>query len=346
MFNILLIDDDLDIRNSTKEYFDSIGTSDYNLKTCDFTEFEVEIAKQDFHIIISDYKNNHGNPQEGLEVFEKIKRKTFVPLIIYTGFHGSIDHAISDSESCFLRIIAKGTGSEVDLKAAMDEIINSKEFHVKENIEKKLLESMNKNFREYFWTIVQSHWSEFENLDEETLERILSRKIIQDLHPALLANERIHPIEFYEFPVTDKSKIETGSILIKEGKYYICINNDCDLSVREGRCKASKLVLLEIKIGLNALDISGGNNDQLLNNNHSKHRDGKFIFPKTFFFQGGYIDFDDVCTKNLAIQAGKITLDEIGEIVAKVHSPYIQRLISNFSRYYNRVGTPDINTSI
>jgi len=77
-------------------------------------------------------------------------------------------------------------------------------------------------------------------------------------------------------------------------------------------------------------------------NNNSDKAERNFIFPKTFFFEGGYISFDDIATKDIEIENALIKLDDIGEIVAKVHSPFIHRLISNFARYYNRFGTPNI----
>lgn len=352
MINVLLIEDKKHIRDGYVEFISSKRSSDYSIEGCDFSEFDERIVDPKFDIIVTDYKNENGDSDAGLEVVNKIKDRTFLPIVVYSGNTPSmIDDSISESETPFLKFIAKGDDFSDRLNDEINLIINSKEFKVKKDVEETLANSIDKNFKEYFWIVIQDHWADFASLNPDVLTRILSRKIIKDLHPQLLSGDAVDPIEFYEHPILDETKVESGSIIsTTENENFLCINNDCDLIIRQdGLCKAKKIYLLKVE------DIPSSwyandrdqqkrhEKDLKMINNNSNKSEGRFFLPKTFFFQGGYVDFADITMRDIEIVNNKIKLDQIGKIGAKVHPPFIHRLISNFSNYYSRFGTPDIH---
>jgi len=232
----------------------------------------------------------------------------------------------------------------------INEVLESQEYKIKKEIEAEIDVSLKKNFREYFWDIIHNYWGDFKGLEAKSLKNILFRKILKDLHPKYLEGDKVNPIEFYEYPVHNL-EISSGAIFSKDGLFYVCINNDCDLTLHNGVCKILKINLLEIKDFSHLIQTSGNAeenkkaNFELLNNNKLGHREKDFFFPRTYFFRGGYVNFGDVISKEIIIEEQKINLDNIGVIVAKMHAPFFHRLISNFSRYYNRFGTPNIDVS-
>lgn len=342
MIHILLVDNDTEVSEGIKELIESSLPGIYKITCSDFTDFEEKI--EDVDIVVSDYKNDEVDNDAGLKVFEKIRDCKFAPIIIYSGYIDSIHDEIKDSQSSFLKVVEKRAGSDADLIAAINEIVESKEFIVKQEVERTLIESINRNFREYFWGIIQENWNDFKDLSSEVLIRTLSRKIIKDLHPILVEEDSIHPIEFYEHPLSNNLELETGSILMNEGSYFVCMTNDCDLEIRNGTCKNTKLNLLEIKAIPADWYGTEAKNKKMLNNNGDQ-RERMFFLPKTFFFPGGYVEFENLVTKEILVDDGAIKLAGIGELVTKIHPPHIHRLISNFAGYHNRFGTPDIDIS-
>lgn len=346
---ILLIDDDEKILVSMVELF---KTKDYICKAINkFDDGVKELVKDDFNIIITDYKDSNNDSDAGKKVIDKLQSIYFSPLIIYTGFINSIEDKITRKQNSFFKIIEKKGNSDQVLLKAIDNILTSKEYRVKKDIEEEIEIALKNNFREYFWDIVHNHWSDFENIKGETLKNILLRKILNNIHQEYLTGEEINPIEFYEHPVNNHSEIQTGIIIKKDGNFYICVSNDCDLS----RCNLNALIFLKIKnyeeilMGLTKNkkpEKVKGIKSRFLNNNNNDYREKSFIFPKTFFFPGGYANFDEI-TSLFEIKESEIIIpdDDDIEFIAKVNQPFLSRLISNFSRFYNRFGTPDIDVS-
>lgn len=337
---ILLIDDDEKILIPTKRLLETKG---YDCEAINkFDEGIEKLAKKDFNIIITDYKDNNGDNDAGKKIIDKLQSIYFSPLIIYTGVLGSIGSGITDKQNSFFKIIEKGADSDQLLLKAVDDILASKEYKVKKEIEEETEMALKNNFKEYFWDIVHNYWSDFENIDEKTLKNVLLRKILNNIHQKYLFEEKINPIEFYEHPIN--KKISTGTIIEKNDNFYVCINNDCDLC--KDYCKLNALIFLKIKDYGDILNnfTSAKGKSSFLNNNHRDYREDGFVFPKTFFFLGGYAYFDKI-TSLSEIKEGKIIIPDDVEFIAKVNQPFLSRLVSNFSRFYNRFGTPDIDVS-
>lgn len=338
---ILIIDDDNSILVPTKTFLEVNG-----FECCtknNFPEGEIAITSEDFDIVITDYKDNANNVDNaGESILNRLKSTKFTPLIIYTGFLGNIGQDIIDKQNSFFKIIEKDTGSEVILLESIKNTLQSKEYTIKKEIENEISISLKDSFKEYFWSIVHDFWNDFKDIDGKSLKNILLRKILKDLPPESLSSDTINPIEFYEHPIKN-NEITTGSILQNGEDFFICINNDCDLVVRNSSCKISNINLLSIKDYTPYLTEDDQGNKRILNNNNEKYRESNFFLPKTFFFCGGYVEFNNIISKKIIIADGKIDLSSIGHVIARVHPPFINRFISNFSRHYNRFGTPEID---
>ncbi|MCK5475502.1 MAG: response regulator [Candidatus Pacebacteria bacterium] len=344
---ILLIDDSDEMLESTKELFKTKGYICSIINR--FDDGLKELTKDNFNIIITDYKDSKGDSDAGKKVINKLQSIYFSPLIIYTGFIGSIDDEIIKKQNSFFRIVEKGVDSDKELLKTVDDILKSKEYKVKKGIEEEIEITLKNNFREYFWDIVHNYWSDFEKINEETLRNVLLRKILNNIHQKYLTGKEINPIEFYEHLAIDHSEIQTGVIIKKDGNFYICVSNDCDLC----RCNLNALIFLKIK-NYDEILISLTENSKpekvkhiksrFLNNNHNDYREKSFIFPKTFFFLGGIAYFDEIISLFEVKECEIIISDDI-EFIAKVNQPFLSSLISNFSKFYNRIGTPDIDVS-
>jgi CheY-like chemotaxis protein len=343
-YKILIVDDDSTNSESLATFLSSSHQLTCECKTASFEEVD-SMLNQEFDIIITDYKNNVSAGINGKDVIEKIQEKYFCPVIIYTWVINSVNPSILST--WFLSKIEKGSDTTI-LVNKIIEILQSKEFQVKHEIETELNASVKENFRGYFWNIVHNHWGNFRDIDKNTLKGIMMRKVLKDLHQTYQEQDELHPIEIYEHPI-ESDKITTGTIVKHLDEYYICINNDCDLLRPKPELK---ILFLKIDHPLFLNKISGCSTDDkkksLINNTLSWEKERCFVFPKTFFFRGWVASFDTIVTLP-TIQVwtnpwGQKSI-QIGpdvEIFAKLNLPFLSMLVSNFTRFYSRVWVPTI----
>lgn len=349
---ILMIDDDQEqCRQITELIKDEIISGEkILLETArSFEEFMSESKKEDYDIIILDLKGPNrdvsGNYM-GESILEEIKKKFFIPIIFYTGFPGEVQKHSSE----IIKIVNKSEAYE-GLKKEIEEILNSN----LPSIKKKINEYIKENLRDYMWNFVHKDWLNISGtIDKELISYLLIKRLAYLLSEKHISNllegdvreylDLSHPLDFYIYPPLEKKAYSPGDILIKNDRYYVLLTPACDLELKKSRRKADNVLLIKtislkdtpeyISFKENNSPKSKGKLKNLIENRNGERF---FFLPKTWFIEDSLLDFQE-------IQVIKYDgLEEYTKII-ELNPTHANSLLSKFVRYYNRIGTKDIDS--
>ena len=366
---ILYIEDDKENRAQLIELL-----SDWEITVCHVIieggdPFEIatrRICEDGFHMVILDlYKGRAGDGGEmlGLTTLRDVKSHIFVPIIFYSGN----TTAVSNFKSQVVGVATKGDGGIDELKNEIGRLTSHSLPFINENIHAFI----NGKIKEYFWDIIQENNTTFKPDDNDhSLGYLLLRNICNSLSrdniykilgDDSIAEDKVHPMEFYIYPRDVESEYETGDILKnnESNDVYVILTPSCDFEDRAGKGRKVNYVLLahttlltdmpdfskyleyKNKVNKSEADIKQenrykGNLKQLI---QSSGNDRYFFLPSTPFIDNRVIDFqnkimvvyDDLKTKYTRL--------------AKLDSPYAQAMSTRFIRYYNRIGFPDLDAA-
>ncbi len=282
--------------------------------------------------------------QEGKQVLDELKKRRFVPVIFYTGFA----EKIADLETGVVRVVKKGQDDLAEVRKAAEEIYKTGL--------PKLVRHIEKEERDFIWETVDKHWDKL-NGDSDQLCYLLARRLAAQFNRQSVKDLLGHtkdvakPIEHYIYPAI-AAKIKTGNICkTPDGKFWIVMTPSCDFALG----KAENILL----VGLSNLadsdqykKWSGGEKwkgvgaapstsaqtaweklTKLIRNNAGD----RFRFlPGTFFFPSSTVDLQVLKQVKLP------ELDGL-ELVCQLDNPYRQELLLHFSKYYGRLGTPNLD---
>jgi DNA-binding response OmpR family regulator len=345
---ILIIDDEEKVTDSLNQILKDMKINDHILKissTNDFENGKMLLSKNEYDILILDiFKGNPSeeNPEKpGEEILDEIRKSSFIPIIFFSGLTNRVRHL----ESGLIRVVTKTAGGNENL-------IKELEYLLKTNIpliKKKLNNYIKECMRDYFWDFVLNDWEDIrKRIDEISLGYLLLRRIAKSftkekikeiLGERQLSQEKIFPMEYYIYPLHN-DKIETGDILIKDNIHYIVLTPSCDIA----REKADMIHLAEcIKLEKTeeylsyVKDQSPNKRGNLKSLIESRKSDRYFFLPKTHFIDNCVVDFQ-------RISSVEMKEFENFKRITKLDDPFAQSMIGFFIRYFNRIGTPDIDS--
>ena len=359
MPRVLCVDDDREKAIEIGEYFshwDSpYGEFTVEIET-DFASAIERLRNERFDIVTLDLhgstdpdpiKDNgeQEGQQEGKRVLDALRNIRFVPVIFYTGYA----HKISGLETGVVKIVKKGSNDLQDVRDATTSIYKTGLPDLLRHIENEK--------RTFIWDTVDRLWEKMgADGSPEDLAYLLARRLAARFNREsvkALLNHKIgaaKPIEMYIYPHIDEP-IKTGCILQSgdEDDYWIVVTPACDFS----QAKADAILLVgtfpltedlryiewathkwkgngkapsnNAEKGFNRL------NSLLKNNGGDRYR----FLPKTFFLPDLVIDLQKL---------RQISLNELSnaKIICRLDSPYREELLVHVSRYYGRMGTPDL----
>lgn len=350
---ILFVDDE-EIVNELVEFFNGSKINNYTIEAVPENSFDSgleRIREEDFDLVVLDLckgKASEVAEQEGLGILKDIQERTFIPII----FHTAVSHKIENLKSHVVGVTDKKDGVE-NLKNEIERLVNSNIVSLKDKVH-HLIEV---EFKKYFWDTIHDQRDKFNIVEEEKslaylILRRLSASLSKDNIRGLVGDDRqnhnVLPMEFYIYPVEKEKEFEAGDIINYNENTYILLTPDCDYIERFNKNneslgrKANKVLLAEIKnLNTNPIYIrykaeqSKGNYNSLsdlLGNNSERY----FYLPKTPFIDNSLVDFQEKIMLNYE------ELDKSFRF-SKLDTPYAQSMITNFIRYYNRIGFPDID---
>lgn len=350
---ILFVDDE-EIVNELVEFFNGSQINRYTIEAVPENSFESgleRIRKEDFDLVVLDLckgKASEEAEQEGLGILKDIQARTFIPII----FHTAVSHKIENLKSHVVGVTDKKDGVG-NLRNEIEHLVNSNIVSLKD----KVHDLIEEEFKKYFWDTIHNERDKFNIVEEEKslaylILRRLSASLSKDNIRGLVGDDRqnhnVLPMEFYIYPVEKAKEFEAGDLINFNNKAYILLTPDCDYIERFNKNneslgrKANRVLLAEIKnINTNPIynrykaEQSKGNYNslsELLGNNSERY----FYLPKTPFINNSLVDFQEKVMVNYE------ELDKSFRFT-KLDSPYAQSMITNFIRYYNRIGFPDID---
>lgn len=362
---ILYIEDDKDNREELIEL-----SSDWEINDCKIIiegeeSFEIatkRICNEGFHMVILDlYKGRAGDGGEmlGLTTLEDVKSHIFVPIIFYSGNTS----AVRELKSQVIGVATKGEGMD-KLKDEIKRLTSHGLPFINENI----YEFINHKIKEYFWGTIQENNTIFKPDDKDhSLGYLLLRNICNSLsrdniYKILgnnsIAEDKVHPMEFYIYPRNDDAEYENGEIVVNNetNDVYIILTPSCDFILRYDKkngChyrKANNILLAKADPLTITQEYSQYQRKFQQQNNAKDERnklskviesskdERHFFLPGTPFIENRVVDFQDNMVVTYEDLTSKFTR------LAKLDNPFAQSMTASFIRYYNRIGFPDIDT--
>ncbi|RMS28819.1 hypothetical protein ALP68_03689 [Pseudomonas ficuserectae] len=350
-WNFLVVDDDSKIAEQTCEVLQSKRTMDGEQISCevcsDFESAKSKVLSTRYDLIILDLQDDVSKVEmKGKEILDVLREAHFVPVIFYSGHAGKV----SALQTPFVRVVSKGDDDIDNLRNAVREVFSTGL--------PKLIRFIQDQQKSYLWQHVDEFWQNSGPIcDVKDLACLLSKRLSNALkgesvrrHFDGVEDSIAHPIEMYVWPSLG-NEIQTGDLLEMEDKLYVVLNPACDFSqgkvnnivaaecVRLNSCQEYLELASQKSLGsdytkaqLSALRSLIGDNRQ-----GKKVQPDRFKYlPATVFMEAAVVDFQllisfpfdkAACPKRIA------TLD----------TPFVESLLSKFSRYYGRIGTLNLD---
>jgi CheY-like chemotaxis protein len=351
---ILFVDDDPKLRTDLVKIFNGHTIGKHTLVASEVDDFEKSvqvIIDNDYDIIILDlYKGEpkEGGEKSGLGVLKQIQSNLFAPVIFFSG----LTKDLAGLESEVVGVVNKGHEGVDKLNAEIERMVNSNIALIKI----KLYQHVKESLRKYFWDTVHADKKAFEPIKNDiSLGYLLLRRIANSLSKEniknLLGDDKIksnkaHPMEFYIYP-SGEGEYEAGEILKKDGHYFAILTPTCDF-VEDKDAKRDRRVgwvLLAVATPLTETEYykdykknsNEKNKERLARVIETRKGDQFFFLPGTPFMENLLLDFQ---VKQMVPYAELSKFTK----VAKLDSPFAQSMISSFIRFYNRIGSPDIDS--
>lgn len=365
-WRVLVVDDELDVGETISALLESYTpVSDARPITTRFERsFDKAVdllANEVFDILVLDIRGESGiTPTEeaGIEVFNEIRRRRFIPIIFYTALP---DVSAGISKAPFVQTVSK-TAEEpfADLKRAIEHIVGSGLPHLLRSVSSHLAEFE----RAFMADFVENNWPSLVDRPEDVsylLARRLSvsfeeraENLAQELSQVELITRAglVHATRYYVQP--PHSDYRMGDVLAipisveedADGRFFVILTPSCDLVLRSGSMKADVVVLSEC-LPLESFKEYQDWKSEPSSNNRERLRRLLTSRPKgqedRYFYMPAAWDVPDVFADLQRVTS--IPCDELQSYrkIASLDSPFAEALSYRFNRYMGRVGVPDLN---
>jgi len=363
------VDDDPDICRQVQEYLEGeIIPPDTRLQVETLNDFgsalnALEVRRFDLLILdvhLGPY-SSMSDEEIGITTLQDIQQRRFVPVVFYTGLLHLVSHLVTP----LVQVVEK----TAELPRLLDSL--SSIFATRlPAVNRALIRHLETIQRDYMWDFVAHHWEQFgDTSDHTSLAYLLARRLatslsgsgIQQLAQELgdsvgtaVTEGQMHPMQYYVIPPVEPAPLAgdvyQGQIGEHNGQ-WVLLPPTSDLVT--GREKA-ELVLLARRLPLTEQveyqqwrdglpEPSGTINrrlqDLLRNNRRDSQSERFFFLPGALSLPDLLVDFQQLVT---------LQRDHMGglERLASLDSPFAEALLARFTRYFGRLGTPDLDVAI
>lgn len=372
-WRILIVDDDLESCKLTQEYLERnpLNANEPPPKVEFITEFYQALEKLEterYDLLILDIKLAVGMPvpdeQVGIKILDEIQHRRFIPVVFYT----ALPHHADGLTTALIRVVSKAE----HISVLLNEISKIFQTHLPA-VNRALIHHLETIQRDYMWGFVTENWDQLRDTpDRASLAYLLARRLaislsgpgmkqfLDDLgaKEGLEAKDKVHPMKYYVVPPFESSPV-TGDLYQEAIEqiigYWVILTPLCDLTPHEGNVKAEQVLLGKCLLLTEQEEYqtwAAGNKskrsqkplESLIGNNR---KDGKQ--PERYHFLPGVLSLPDLVVD---FQATKmVTYEQLNEKrnlkrIASLDSPFAECLLSRFTRYYGRIGTPDLDIDI
>ncbi len=306
-----------------------------------------------FDLLILDLKDDSDTTSEadsnpaGLAVFEELKKTRFLPVVFYT----ALAHKVRSQETSFVRVVEKTE----DVTRVKEEV--RRVFATQLPALTRRLEELE---RSYMWDFVSTHWKEFVRpADQADIAYLLTRRLAISLEAAAglfaaafggastsdTTGAKTHPMVMYIVPPMGPHHL-AGDIISEtvEGQeqYWLVLTPSCDFAQAKAEhvtlAKCERLVDREEAITW--LKTKSNTSTERFERLIEDNRGERFKFlPSAYFMPDLVADFQQL----RSLSSGSLNNFKR---VATLDSPFAESVVARFSRYCNRLGTPDIDKAL
>jgi CheY-like chemotaxis protein len=373
-WNVLIVDDEPDQAATTKDIFASDrtarllgeGSTINTVLASGFAEALEMIEYTKFDLIILDLKDEDRDGDDpnaelsGERVLAQLRGRQFTPVIFYTGYPQKVE----DRKGPFVKVVSKGSGPQ-PLRDAVQSVWNT-------NLP-RLIRHLQEEQRKYLWEHVEQATSHPDHGDTQPNELafLLGRRLANALAGKEIRrffdaeyqgdNQIVHPVELYIWPPMGES-VGFGDILEKTEektkKYFVVLNPACDFF----QCKAEQALLAECELLENTPEVVAIANHRLQSDDNpsntvqkalralmSDNRQGKGVqserykfLPGTSFLPNLVVDYQ----KLIQVPVSKLDKTSGYSRLTTLDTPFAEAVQSRYTRYYGRIGTPDLEFDI
>ncbi|MDD3645556.1 MAG: hypothetical protein PHR19_08525 [Bacteroidales bacterium] len=360
-WRFLIVEDKADIAEQIQDALSSAVDAPDRTEghVCPSFDEAIELLETErFDILILDLKDDNKFTADehdisaGIKLFERLKLLRFIPVVFYSA-HA---YKIVDMQTSFVRVVEKTEGVAklvTEIKKVLSTYLP---------ILARRIEDVQ---RAYMWDFVSNHWQEFESShDQADIAYLMARRLALSLHAEAKTfahkisaeaapsdeSEKIHPMEMYVRPPLGPHRL--AGDLLKEtqwSSYWIIMTPSCDFA----QGKASNIVLAKCeKLSeqteyTSSFGQSGPPSktkleglEKLIKNNRRGQSERYKFLPGTYFVPDLVVDF-----QQLKSVSNECLVSEF-EPIASLDSPFAESLLAGFSRYFGRLGTPDIDEQV
>lgn len=341
---ILYIEDDKENREGLIELLNAEEINGMSVKIEGIADFDIDMSRiSQYHIVILDlFKGVAGNQgtESGKEVLDRIRKRIFVPVIFFSGNTKSV----KPLRSQIIGVATKGDGGYDELKSEIARL----SAHNLPFIRERVHDHIERELQKYFWEVIQHQNDKFKAEDNDySLGYLLLRNFGNSLSKDNIASileddsikvEKVHPMSFYLYPISNEAEYECGEIVKdKDGEIYVILTPSCYFIDRGKKGRKAKRVLLARAQMLKSRNEYQKQDKGALKELITSKNDRYFFLPGTPFIEHRVIDFQD----KIMVDYESLKTDFIR--IAKLDSPFAQAMSTSFIRYYNRIGFPDID---
>ena len=277
------------------------------------------------------------NNSQGNDVVRHILAAQPLGVAVYTGQQADAD---IESYSCpQVAIMNKGEG----LEQVFDWLRNNKDIFISLRHAKN---TYNRETAKLFFRSIWPRWSSWaaQNVDGVDLSEVVARHIMAHVHDSLLnsSGDAAHPEEAYFVPPL-KGRLDTGDLVLYEGKEWVIVTPRCDLA---NTGKVDTILLAYCQNISSRWDPLGA-----ANNAKSQKEVNKIIqhdgMPKQHFLPPMRDISSDkrgpwmVQFHNLRAMPTEDAVRELtGNRFASLSPLFVPSLVERFGAYFSRIGTP------
>lgn len=374
---ILIIEDNVERASELQKYLNKAGF--YNIRHYkDFSEGEDSFLYEKFDLAIVDVKDDSpgGNSYAGVDIISKVMHNIFIPVIFWTGnsFKPIQDHLTEQGintnlEDNMVSLVSKTETAAIPSK--VQEIMKSKYFGVTKSIEHEI----SKTLAEHLWKHVRPHYNDyFSGVAKEDISRlqesILRSRVVRKLSAEIDNDTDIsgYAAWRYIFPPVS-CDLSTGSILTNKesSEWSIVLSPACNLEPRgkEGSAhvpKSDYLIVAKAKpveeynFYAKYSESPSKSAWNKLVGDKLKAKENWYYLPKFVDIPDLFINLENICAVQLnkeeyinSFQEGNscsyweyFAETNSLEHIATLSSPYVENLISQYSHFVGKVGTPDL----
>jgi len=315
-----------------------------------------ERSRYDF--VVLDIRGPHGKGDEeaGVAVFEEIKKRAFVPIVFYT----AVPDAAKGIGAAFVRVVEKTEGL-ARLTAEFRAVYQTGLPEFRRHLDEEQ--------RKYLWDFVAESWP-LSGLSESggALTYLLARRLAGVLArpsvrrfladkgiPSGAADGTVEPVEMYVLPPVDAETPLAGDLVHGEAggmaAWWVVLTPSCDFEqgkadhVLMARCtplgeqKECAAFVSAVEAGKTPSRNVTKTLTALIADNRQKHQRDRFKFlPGVFDIPDFLVDFQQL------VQVPEADSRALRRM-ASLDTPFAEALVNRFSRYYGRIGAPDLNTA-